>query len=278
MLGADGVEDREDLVLLDELAGRVDRPRRVVAVVAPEVADLAPEDAAVGVDVLEVGVRARADGAEGRGRAAERDGAADQDLGRGHARVSLDAPAASAPARREQARAASDASPRDRLAQDRQGQLGGAERDRARSSASAGSGRAGCPGSARPSSRRASASGARRAGSASPCRAGGSSASRVPFRPAVLTPPSLTTVSEPLRGSAVSTATRRDQPPVRRAVSCTVARAEGLGVAGEAAARALRAACAGEVVVAGQVDRQPPGRRAASRSCAASRARGSARG
>jgi hypothetical protein len=86
VLGADRVEDREDLVLLDELPGLVDRARGVVAVIAVEVADLAAVDTAVRIDVLEVRVRAGADGPErGRGTA-ERDGASDQDLVRGHAR------------------------------------------------------------------------------------------------------------------------------------------------------------------------------------------------
>src|SRR4029079_2335192 len=90
---------------------------------------------------------------------------------------------------------------------------------------------------------------------------------RLPDRPAVLMPPSLTTIWEPFRGSAVSTATSRDQPPVRRAVSCTVGvlcrglrvgGADLLGVARDRAARPHRSPRAGETVVAGKRDREPP--------------------
>src|SRR5262249_29157289 len=66
--------------------GLVERARRVVAVVAPEVLDLPAVDAAVRVHVLEVRVRGGTDRAESRGLAAERDRAAAQELGRRCAR------------------------------------------------------------------------------------------------------------------------------------------------------------------------------------------------
>ena len=84
LLGAEAVEDREDVVLLDELARLVDRLAWVVLVVLDEVGDLAVEDAAVGVDVTEVGGRALADSLVGGGDPGERDRPADHDLGRGH--------------------------------------------------------------------------------------------------------------------------------------------------------------------------------------------------
>ena len=78
--GADGVEDREDLVLLDELPRQLDGVHRVVGVVVEAVVDRPPVDAAVRVHVGEVRLRARPDRAERRRLARERDGAADHDL------------------------------------------------------------------------------------------------------------------------------------------------------------------------------------------------------
>ena len=82
VLGADAVEDREHVVLLDELARQRDRLRDVELVVEVLVVDLAAEDAAFRVDVLEVGVRTPPDRAVGGSRAADGDRPADRDRGR----------------------------------------------------------------------------------------------------------------------------------------------------------------------------------------------------
>ena len=79
---ADRVEDRENLVLLDEPPRQLDRLRRVVRVVVVAVLDLPAVHAALRVDVVEVGPGARADASERRGFARERDGSTEKD-GRG---------------------------------------------------------------------------------------------------------------------------------------------------------------------------------------------------
>ena len=85
--GADGVEDREDLVLLDEPPRLLDGLHGVVGVVVEAVVDLPPVHAALRVHVGEVRLRARADRAERRGLARERNGAADHDLLRSDAGI-----------------------------------------------------------------------------------------------------------------------------------------------------------------------------------------------
>ena len=84
LLRTERVVDREDLVVLDEVAGLLDRLRRIVGVVVVLVLDAPAEDAAVVVDVLEVGVGPLRDRRVGGGRTAERRRPADQDLLRGH--------------------------------------------------------------------------------------------------------------------------------------------------------------------------------------------------
>ena len=85
LLRADRVEDREDVVALDELLRLRDRLRRVVLVVLELVDDLPPVDAAVGVDVGEVRLRSGQDRLVRRLGAGERAGAAEEDLRRRHA-------------------------------------------------------------------------------------------------------------------------------------------------------------------------------------------------
>ena len=82
VLGADRVEDREDVVLLDELLREADRLRRVVLVVLDLVDDLAAVHAAVCVDVVEVRLRAAQHRLVLRLRAGERAGRAEHDLRR----------------------------------------------------------------------------------------------------------------------------------------------------------------------------------------------------
>ena len=81
------VEDREDVVLLDELSRQLHGLRRVVRVVEVDVVDLPAVDAAVSVDVLEVRVGAVRDRAEERRRPGDRDRAADRDRRRRDARL-----------------------------------------------------------------------------------------------------------------------------------------------------------------------------------------------
>ena len=85
--GAEGVEDREDVVLLNQLADGLDRPRRVVAVVEHLVVDLPPVHAAARVGVGEVGSSAPRDGAGGGRLAGERRRPADQDRAGADARI-----------------------------------------------------------------------------------------------------------------------------------------------------------------------------------------------
>src|SRR5882724_3809984 len=73
VLGADAVEDRQHLVLLDELARQGDRLRDVELVVEVLVDDLPAEDAALRVDVLEVSVRTAPDRPVRGGRPADGD-------------------------------------------------------------------------------------------------------------------------------------------------------------------------------------------------------------
>ena len=86
-LGAERVEDREDLILLDELARLRDGLRRVVRVVEVAVIDLPPVHAAAVVDVLEVRLRSERDGLVAGREPAERDRPTEQDRARGDARV-----------------------------------------------------------------------------------------------------------------------------------------------------------------------------------------------
>jgi len=86
MLGADAVEDREHVVVLDELPCLLDGQRHRVLVVEVLVDDLSPVDAAVVVDVAEVRVGADPDRAEERRAPRQRHGAADRDRRRGDAR------------------------------------------------------------------------------------------------------------------------------------------------------------------------------------------------
>ena len=84
-LRADGAHDREDLVLLDELARQLDGVDGVVAVVVVLPDDLAPVDAALavralaGVDVAEVHLHSRRDRAVARDRSGQRIRPADLD-------------------------------------------------------------------------------------------------------------------------------------------------------------------------------------------------------
>jgi len=87
------VEDGEHPVLLDELAGVLDRQRRVVRVVVEGVRDPASVHASGFVHVVEVGLRARAHGPERGCLAREVNGAPEEHGGRRDARV-LDAPSA----------------------------------------------------------------------------------------------------------------------------------------------------------------------------------------
>ena len=85
VLRADGVEDREDPVLLHEPPRLLHGLRRVVRVVVEDVADLPSVDAATRVDVVEVRLGAGADRAE-RGRdPRQRHRASEHDLLRLHA-------------------------------------------------------------------------------------------------------------------------------------------------------------------------------------------------
>src|SRR5207302_4565314 len=79
VLRADAVEDREDVVLFDELSGQRDGLGDLELVVLVLVDDLAPEDAALRVDVLEVGVGAPGHGGVSGGGAGERNRAAARD-------------------------------------------------------------------------------------------------------------------------------------------------------------------------------------------------------
>jgi len=65
---AEGLEERGDLVLLDQLAHHLDGLGRRVAVVVSDVVDLPPVDPAFVVDLLEVGADDLPDRAVGRGR------------------------------------------------------------------------------------------------------------------------------------------------------------------------------------------------------------------
>src|SRR3954453_21740512 len=79
VLRADAAEDREDLVVLDELPRLADGLGRVVRVVDVAERDLAAPDPAVVVDVAEVRVRAARDGGVRDLVAAERHGRAEED-------------------------------------------------------------------------------------------------------------------------------------------------------------------------------------------------------
>ena len=87
LLRPEAVEDREDLVLLDELAGRLHRLCRVVRVVDDRVDDLPAVHPTARVDVLEVRVRAARHRGVRRRSARQRRGRAEEDRRRGHARV-----------------------------------------------------------------------------------------------------------------------------------------------------------------------------------------------
>ena len=79
VLGADTVEDREDVVLLDELSRQLNRLGDVELVVFVLVDDLPPEDSALRVDVLEIRVRAAPDRGVGRRRPGDGDRPAQRD-------------------------------------------------------------------------------------------------------------------------------------------------------------------------------------------------------
>ena len=79
VLGSDAVEDREHLVVLDELPRLADGLGRVVRVVDVVVADRSAADSAAVVDVLEVRVRPARNGRIGDLVAAQRDRRAEQD-------------------------------------------------------------------------------------------------------------------------------------------------------------------------------------------------------
>ncbi len=78
--GAHGLEQEQDLFLLDELPNLLHRLGRAVPVVKAEKPDLAPVDAALLVYHREIGGLRLADSAIGRGRAAVRHGLADLDF------------------------------------------------------------------------------------------------------------------------------------------------------------------------------------------------------
>ena len=83
--GAERVDDREDLVLLDQPLGVRQRALRLVPVVVGDELDLAAVDAAVVVELLEEAVQRLGNRAVRRGRAAERIAAAELDGGVGDA-------------------------------------------------------------------------------------------------------------------------------------------------------------------------------------------------
>jgi hypothetical protein len=85
--GADGIEDGEDLVLLDEAPGELDGLGGVVGVVVIAVLDLAAVYAPSGVHVVEVRLRAGANGSERSCLSRERDRASEQDRRLCHARI-----------------------------------------------------------------------------------------------------------------------------------------------------------------------------------------------
>ena len=78
--GAERAEHQQHFVLLDQLAGLLDRLRRRVGVVEGDELDLAAVDAAFGVDLLEIGFLRLADDAEAGDRAAVGQGLADADF------------------------------------------------------------------------------------------------------------------------------------------------------------------------------------------------------
>ena len=79
-IGAEARECQENLVLLDELAGHIQRLRRIIGVVIRDEPDPAAVDAAFGVDLVEIRRDHLADDAIGRGRAAVGHRVADPDL------------------------------------------------------------------------------------------------------------------------------------------------------------------------------------------------------
>ena len=86
---AEQLVDREDLIVLDELAHHLDRLGRLEAVVVGDEVDLAAVDAALVVDHVPVGGDALADHAIGRQWPAVRIGMAELDLLVGDARIVL---------------------------------------------------------------------------------------------------------------------------------------------------------------------------------------------
>ena len=85
--GAERIEDQQDFVAFDQLAGLLDGLRRAVGVVIADEVDLAAVDAALGVDLLEVGFFGLADHAIGGRRSAVGHDVADLDFGIGGAGV-----------------------------------------------------------------------------------------------------------------------------------------------------------------------------------------------
>ena len=79
-VGAEARQDKENVVFLDELAGRLHRLGRIVGVVIGNEIDLAAPDAALGVDLVEIGRHHLADHAIGGSRTGIGHGIADPDL------------------------------------------------------------------------------------------------------------------------------------------------------------------------------------------------------
>ena len=79
-VGAEARQDEENVVFLDELAGRLHRLGRIVGVVIGNEIDLAASDAALGVDLVEIGRQHLADHAIGGSRTGIGHGVADADL------------------------------------------------------------------------------------------------------------------------------------------------------------------------------------------------------
>ena len=203
--GPDRVEDREDLVLLDELPRQLHGARRVVAVVEEAVVDLPPVDAALRVDVVEVRLRARPDRAERCGLARERHGAAEHDRRRSDAGIGGGGARGRGEEQRE--RAGECDAPHRETGFARSGARPSRRRRSAAAPDRAGDrGRAGCPGSGRATTCRASASGSSRPEGRSPGSTGRSGSSS---RPVVGRPPPATTISLPAGVRAERTATMR---------------------------------------------------------------------
>ena len=84
---AERIENEQNLVALDQLAGLLDGLRRAVGIVIADEIDLAAVDAALGVDLLEVGFLGLADHTVGGSGSAVGHDVADLDLGIGGAGI-----------------------------------------------------------------------------------------------------------------------------------------------------------------------------------------------